>query len=156
MKYSIQFSDAIHIMLYIEIYQNTDYLSSTKIADSVQTNPVNVRKIMAQLKKSQLIQTQTGKANPKLTRPISQITLLDVYQSIEGNTNLIQVDPKTNVKCVVGANIQSVLEKQYDKLQETVESEMAKVTLDTLVKDLVIAEKQQRLDNDDIIQRYLK
>ena len=37
MKYSLQFSDAIHILTYIEIYKNTDLLSSEMIAKSVET-----------------------------------------------------------------------------------------------------------------------
>ena len=66
MKYSIQFSDAILILAYIEICKGTDALSSEMIAKSVETNPANVRKIMSQLKKSGLILTQIGKPNPTL------------------------------------------------------------------------------------------
>lgn len=53
MKYSIQFSDAIHILAYIEIFKNTNLLSSEIIAGSVKTNPANIRKIMSNLKKVQ-------------------------------------------------------------------------------------------------------
>ncbi|MGX4763098.1 Rrf2 family transcriptional regulator [Holzapfeliella sp. JNUCC 72] len=155
MKYSIQFSDAIHILLYIEMYQDTDYLSSAKIAESIQTNPANVRKIMGQLKKSQLIETEVGKAKPRLSREINEITLLDVYQSIEGNTNLIQVDQKTNVACVVGANIQEILEKHYNELQQKIEHEMSKIKLSTLVKDIALTEYQKRPQNYDVIEKYL-
>ncbi|MGX4645396.1 Rrf2 family transcriptional regulator [Holzapfeliella sp. JNUCC 80] len=155
MKYSIQFSDAIHILLYIEMYQDTDYLSSAKIAESIQTNPANVRKIMGQLKKSQLIETEVGKAKPRLSRKINEITLLDVYQSIEGNTNLIQVDQKTNMACVVGSNIQEVLEKHYNELQQKIEHEMSKIKLSTLVKDIASTEYQKRTQNYDVIEKYL-
>lgn len=56
MKYSIQFSDAIHILAYIEIFKNTNLLSSEIIAGSVKTNPANIRKIMSNLKKQTLLQ----------------------------------------------------------------------------------------------------
>ena len=49
MKYSVKFSDAIHIMSYLEIYKGTD-LSSDTIARSVEANAVSVRKIMSELK----------------------------------------------------------------------------------------------------------
>lgn len=137
------------------MYQDTDYLSSAKIAESIQTNPANVRKIMGQLKKSQLIETEVGKAKPRLSREINEITLLDVYQSIEGNTNLIQVDQKTNVACVVGANIQEVLEKHYNELQQKIEHEMSKIKLSTLVKDIALTEYQKRPQNYDVIEKYL-
>ena len=83
MKYSIQFSDAIHILAYIEICKGTDALSSEMIAKSVETNPANVRKIMSQLKKSGLILTQIGKPNPTLAKRPENITLLEIYKSIK-------------------------------------------------------------------------
>ncbi|MGM0169653.1 transcriptional regulator [Enterococcus sp. AZ135] len=155
MKYSIQFSDAIHILAYIEIYQGTDALSSEMIARSVETNPANVRKIMSQLRKAGLIVTQIGKPNPTLAKQPEEITLLDIYRSIEGNTNLIQVDPKTNPNCIVGANIQDVLNEKYDELQKKVEAEMNRITLDTLVHKIAKLEMEKRPENKQIIQAFL-
>ncbi|EOS7902256.1 Rrf2 family transcriptional regulator, partial [Enterococcus hirae] len=92
MKYSLQLSDAIHILAYIAIFQDSDMLSSEMIAKSIETSAANVRKIMSRLKKANLIITQVGKAAPSLARSPEKISLLDIYKSIEGNTNLIQVD----------------------------------------------------------------
>jgi len=141
MKYSIQFSNAIHILAYIYINKDTDYLSSQLIASSVETNPTNIRKIMGCLKKAGLIETTTGKARPVLTRDPKEVTLLDVYKSIEGDTHLIQVDTKTNPNCLVGANIQEVLSSQYQILQQKVELEMATITLDQIIEG-ILANKQ--------------
>lgn len=44
MKYSIQFSDAIHILAYIEIFKNTNLLSSEIIAGSVKQIPLTLEK----------------------------------------------------------------------------------------------------------------
>ncbi|OJG47054.1 hypothetical protein RV04_GL000301 [Enterococcus hermanniensis] len=153
MKYSIQFSDAIHILTYIEIFKDTNYLSSEMIASSVETNAANVRKIMSNLKKSHLILTQTGKAKPTLAKSPTEITLLDVYQSIEGNTNLIQVDPKTNPDCIVGANIQDVLTSTYTRLQASVEAEMSQISLQQIIEQ--IAESEKRPENAVFVKPYL-
>lgn len=155
MKYSLQFSDAIHILAYIEIFQNTNELSSEKIAKSIETSAANVRKIMSQLKKSELIITTIGKATPSLAKKPENITLFEIYQSIEGNTNLIQVDPKTNPNCVVGANIQEVLTESYSQLQKKVEEEMSNITLDTLLHKIAVLEKEKRPDNQNIVQKFL-
>ena len=155
MKYSIQFSDAIHILAYIEICKGTDALSSEMIAKSVETNPANVRKIMSQLKKSGLILTQIGKPNPTLAKRPENITLLEIYKSIEGNTNLIQVDPKTNPNCIVGANIQEVLSEKYDALQKKVEEEMNEITLDMLIHKIAKLEIDKRPENKKLIQDFL-
>ena len=94
MKYSLQFSDAIHILAYIEIFQDSNLLSSEMIA-KVSKLAQQMSENHEQTKKSGLIIiTQNGKAAPSLARKPEKITLFDVYQSIEGNTNLIQVDPK--------------------------------------------------------------
>ncbi|NJE63595.1 Rrf2 family transcriptional regulator [Enterococcus durans] len=155
MKYSLQFSDAIHILAYIEIFQNSNLLSSEMIAKSIETSAANVRKIMSKLKKSGLIITQNGKAAPSLARKPEKITLLDVYQSIEGNTNLIQVDPKTNPNCVVGANIQEALTESYFRLQEKVEREMEQMTLAELIHKIAVLENEHRPENQEIIEKFL-
>lgn len=155
MKYSLQFSDAIHILAYIEIFQETNLLSSELIAKSIETSAANVRKIMSKLKKSGLIITQNGKAAPSLARKPEKITLLDVYQSIEGNTNLIQVDLKTNPNCVVGGNIQEALTESYSRLQEKVEREMAQMTLAELIHKIAVLENGRRPENQEIIGKFL-
>lgn len=155
MKYSIQMSDAIHILAYIELFKDTNQLSSEMIASSVETNAANIRKIMASLKKAGLIHTKVGKPTPVLAKDPSEITFLDIYKSIEGNTNLIQVDPKTNPNCVVGANIQDVLLKEYDFLQKKVEEQMEQITLDTILHDISLLEVQRRPENKKIIEKYL-
>lgn len=155
MKYSLQFSDAIHILAYIEICKGTDALSSEMIARSVETNPANVRKIMSQLKKAGLILTQIGKPNPTLAKSPDEITLLEIYKSIEGNTNLIQIDPKTNPNCIVGANIQEVLSEKYTELQKKVEEEMNEITLDTLIHKIAQLELEKRPENRKLVQDFL-
>lgn len=144
MKYSIQLSNAIHILAFIEIFKEADSIPSDLIAKSIETNPTNVRRIMAQLKKSNIIETQVGKAQPKLKRSSEEITLLDIYRSIEGNTNLIQVDTKTNPNCIVGANIQGVLTDVYSQLQVKVESEMAEIYLADIIAGIEESEEVKK------------
>ncbi|MGG5316310.1 Rrf2 family transcriptional regulator [Enterococcus sp. AZ072] len=155
MKYSIQLSDAIHILAYIEIFKNTDWLSSDRIAKSVETNPANIRKIMSQLRKSNLIITQAGKPTPTLAKPPEEISLLAIYKSIEGNTNLIQVDPKTNPNCIVGANIQEVLSEKYTLLQRSIEKEMSEITLDSFIHEIAQLEIEKRPENRTIVDECL-
>lgn len=154
MRYSVRLSDAIHILAYIEIFQGTD-LSSEMIAKSIETNAANVRKLMSFLRKSDLIQTQNGKAAPILTRKPEKISLFDIYHSVEGDSNLIQVDEKTNPACIVGGNIQNVLQSTYNHLQTTIEMEMKKITLAEIIHDISVNEVEKRPENRDIVQRFL-
>lgn len=142
MKYSVKLSNAIHILTYIEMLQGTD-LSSDAIAKSVNVNPVSVRKLMSQMKKNQLLESQSGKAAPKLARPPQDITLYDIYSSVEEDVQLFKVDEKTAPSCLVGGNIQKVLAKRYNQLQASVENEMKKITLLDILQDISHLENER-------------
>ncbi|MBL1230789.1 Rrf2 family transcriptional regulator [Enterococcus sp. BWB1-3] len=154
MKYSVKFSDAIHILAYIEIFKGTD-LSSEVIATSVETNAVSVRKIMSQLKKSGLIISHSGKAVPKLSRKPEKISLYDIYRSVESHSDLFHVDTKTAPGCIVGGNIQDVLLEKYDLLQQSVENEMKKITLRDIIGEISEREIEKHPENRNQVRPFL-
>ncbi len=134
MKFSTRLSDAVHLLLFIYLNPKND-LSSTAIAESVQTNPSYVRQLMSALKKSNLLDGTRGMAAPKITRPLSQISLLDVYRAVEGSKPLLHQDIHTNPDCGVGVNIQLVLGEQFQLVQQAAENKMKELTLeDTLMR----------------------
>lgn len=145
MRHSSKLSDSIHIMSFIHLFP-TKILSSKNISESLNTNPAVVRRIMAQLKKSGLIHTKVGVANPTLTRSPEEITLLDIYQSVEGESRFFYVNPNTNVNCSVGAVIQDVLTNQYDAFQKLMEDELAEHTLSEVIVDMKIVGKFDKTD----------
>lgn len=144
MKYSVKLSDAIHILSYIVINEDKN-LSSTSIAESINTNPALVRKMMSNLKKSGIICSSIGRANPSLAKPPSEISFYDIYQSVEDNPDLFHVDSNTAKDCVVGNNIQNTLSKKYDELQEIIDNEMKNFTLSDVIEDIIISEKQKKM-----------
>jgi len=135
MKYSTKYSDAIHILAYIHLFKGTD-LSSDRIAQSVETNPAYVRRIMSDLRIAGLIDSQRGKANPTLTKAPLDISLLDIYDSVEKDHHLLHADKKTNPNCLIGGNIQNVLEQTYAALQQKVEAEMAAISLQSIIEGI--------------------
>ena len=68
MKISTRFSDSIHILAFINIYQGTIPLTSNNIASSIETSPVVVRRLMSALNKAGLINTVHGAADPALAK----------------------------------------------------------------------------------------
>lgn len=135
MKYSTKYSDAIHILAYIHLFKGTD-LSSDRIAQSVETNPAYVRRIMSDLRIAGLIESQRGKPNPKLTKEPNEISLLDIYASVEKDHHLLHADKKTNPNCLIGGNIQGVLEETYDVLQKKIEQEMSAISLQSIIEGI--------------------
>lgn len=157
MKYSVKFSNAIHILVYIEMLQGTD-LSSEVIAKSVNANPVSVRRIMSSLKKAGLITSQSGKANPKLSREPENISFYDIYQAIDEAQQLFRVDEKTAPACIVGGNIQGVLAEKYDRLQRSVELEMQQINLADIIHTVSQSANQSESNDKEtkqILQRFL-
>ena len=58
MKYSTKLSDTIHILIFIAL-GDEEQLSSTKIAESIKTNPAYVRQLMATLKNAGIVVQHT-------------------------------------------------------------------------------------------------
>ena len=113
MKFSTRLSDAVHILLFIYLNQETR-LSSDQIAKSICTNPSYVRRLMAEMKEAGLIRSMRGQANPMLQRSPDSITLLDVYRAVEDQKPLLHLDTHTNPECGVGVNIQLALQEHLD------------------------------------------
>lgn len=154
---SHKLSDAIHILTYVEIFGRTQSkravavpgsgegrnvdLSSVSIASSVESNPALVRRLMSALSKAGLLTTRAGSAEPRLARPIAQISVLDVYKAIGEGERFLKVDDKTNPACIVGGNIQGALNDVYDRVQADAEARMAATSLGSIVDDILRRQK---------------
>ncbi|AKP67866.1 Rrf2 family transcriptional regulator [Companilactobacillus ginsenosidimutans] len=143
MKYSHKLSDAVHILSYIDIFSNGEDLSSKAIAGSLESNPSLVRRLMSALSKAGLLDTQSGTVAPKLARPASEISLLDIYKAIDDDHNLLHIDEKTNIDCPVGRNIQDTLDSAYAQVQTAAENSMRDISLQSLIKDILVRESER-------------
>ncbi|BDZ31839.1 Rrf2 family transcriptional regulator [Lactiplantibacillus brownii] len=132
MKYSYKVSDAIHILAYVSIVPAGN-LSSNTIAESIESNASVVRRLMSNLKNAGLLASTVGAAKPRLAKPASEITLLDVFKAVETNHDILHVDPHTNMDCPIGANIQKTLNDAYDRIQSATEKEMQKITVQEII-----------------------
>ena len=128
MKYSTKLSDAAHILAFIALHLDCD-LTSDKIAESVKTNPAYVRQLMSALRKGGLLTSVKGHPRPALAKVPCQISLLDIYRSVEGDKPLLHQDTHTNPACGVGVNIQLALRDCYDLVQARAEEAMDGITL---------------------------
>ena len=128
MKYSTKLSDAVHILVLIAV-NPLENLTSSKIAESVHTNPAFIRQLMSLLKKGGIIKSTAGHARPELAVPCDELTLYDVYKAVEGDKPLLHLDTHTNPECGAGVNIQLSLAEYYDMIQLACEEKMKSVTL---------------------------
>lgn len=82
MQISSRFTMAIHMFACIDTFSDQK-MTSDFMAASIGTNPVIVRKILQQLKAAGLIEVARGTGGVTITRPLEQITFLDVYKAVE-------------------------------------------------------------------------
>lgn len=131
-KLSSRFSIAVHILILSAITDKN--CTSEFIASSVNTNPVLIRRIIGFLKKSNLVNVQAGTGGTFLQKAPSEITLLDVYNAVEvTEDNRLFNFHKGNIKCKVGANIESILGASFRNAQNAMENELKKVTIQNII-----------------------
>ncbi|MEC0184723.1 Rrf2 family transcriptional regulator [Paenibacillus peoriae] len=137
MSVSSRFYIGIHILSLLEINKEGNN-SSEMIANSVNTHPVMIRKIMGMLKKSGLVNVTHGKAGAKLAQNLSEITLFDVYKAVNAvnDNNLFNIQEKPNPDCPVGKNLQVTIEPIFSLAQRALEKVLEQVTLQDIVADL--------------------
>lgn len=138
MSISSRFSVGIHILTLIEI--NKDGVSTSEyIAESVNTNPALIRKIMGMLKKAGLIKVHPGIAGAELAKNISDITLLDVYKAVNvvKDKELFSIHENPNPDCTVGRNIQQTIEPLFFTAQTAMEKVLEEMTIKDVLKDII-------------------
>lgn len=138
MAVNSRFAVGVHILSLLEINKEGRN-TSEYMAGSVNTNPVVVRRITGMLSKAGLVRTSPGVAGATLARPIEEITLYDVYKAVRDDDAdpLIAMHDKPNPECVVGKNIQCALEKSFNQAQTAMENELAGVTLESVIRDIL-------------------
>ena len=132
MKYSHRLSDAVHILVYLEILGSN---SSSAIADSVNSNPSLIRRLIARMVKAGILDRsgQRGEINIRLTRPAVKVNLLQIYQAVEDHQQFLDVDQEVNRLEPLGRSMPAVLSGEYDRVQTAAEQEMAKISLESIV-----------------------
>lgn len=135
MKFSHKLSDAVHLLVYIEIFPDDD-LSSRAIARSIVTNPSMVRSLMMDLRKAGLLKTKQGSAEPELAKKPEEISLYDIFAAVGMDHHLLHVDEDTEQKCPVGGNIQGPLAKAYAEVEEAAFAKMREISLQEIVDQI--------------------
>ncbi|MCR4868888.1 MAG: Rrf2 family transcriptional regulator [Lachnospiraceae bacterium] len=134
MQISSRFTVALHVLTCVEVFKDEYKVTSDFLAGSVNTNPVIIRKILGQLKNAGLIEVARGTGGITVTRSLSDITFLDVYNAIEPveDGDLFRFHESPNPNCPVGRNIHRLLDGKLSAIQDAMETEMKKYTLDDL------------------------
>lgn len=145
MSNSSRFAVAIHVLALISLNDEKEN-SSKFIAQSVNTNPVVIRRIMGMLKKEGLIEVHPGVAGAKLAKDLKDITLLDVYNAVfdEKEMELFPIHENPNPDCIVGRNIEMTVRSIFSLSQSTLFNVLEKITMADVVKGIIEGENSKK------------
>ena len=146
MQISSRFTLAIHIFACIDTFGNEYKVTSDFLAGSTNVNPVIIRKILGQLKGAGLIEVARGTGGTTVTKPLNEISFLDVYHAVEcvENGELFHFHENPSSSCPVGRNIHHILDDKILQVQNALEKELASITLADVKRD---TEKYLREEN---------
>ena len=128
---------AIHIFACIDTFEKDHKITSEFLAESVNVNPVIIRRLLGQLKAAGLIEVKRGSGGASIAKPLEKITFLDVYRAVDcvENGELFHFHENPNRQCPVGRNIHRVLDEKLRRVQEAMEREMEQITLADVIRD---------------------
>lgn len=122
------FAIALHVLVALALNEGKA-VSSSRLAGSVGTNPAFLRHILGRCRRAGLIATKLGTGGgTRLTRPPAEITLLEVYRVIEGETSLLTHEPSDS-PCIVAKQLPEMLSDLSKRIDSAVATELEGTTI---------------------------
>lgn len=120
---------AVHVLTYLA-WRRDEPVTSERIASSVNTNPVVVRRIVGALRNAGLVSVQPGVGGgAQLAKEPDQITLLDVYRAVEEKDELFAVHADPCRNCDIGNNIRQVLKGVFCRAHQAMQGVLGDMTI---------------------------
>jgi len=120
---------AVHVLTWIAFDRrgtDKEVATSQRIATSVNTNPVVVRRSLGELRDAGLVRAVRGRGGGwVLTRDPAEITLLDVYKALGSEPIFGMHAAPPDAECYVGHGIVSTLGEVYDEATRKMEQVLA-------------------------------
>lgn len=132
-----RFAVATHILVCLAAQQADEGSTSLRLAESVKTNPVVIRRISGQLARAGLIRVRRGPGGAALAREPERITLEDVWLALHGpnGTPLLPLH-RPSQTCPVGGKIRPALGEAFAAAERALHRSLAATTLAALARRL--------------------
>ncbi|SFS39483.1 Rrf2 family transcriptional regulator [Sphingobacterium wenxiniae] len=129
-----RFATVIHFLT-ILAKSPDQWLNSDWIANSIQINPVIVRKELGLLQEQGWVISRKGKdGGSMLGVPSSKISLADIYKAVKNANVLGKKNLNPNPKCSVGKQVNTALDKLFTETDEVVCAALSHKTLKNFVE----------------------
>ena len=124
-----KFSVAVHVLILIS--ESKTPVNSQQMAGSVVTNASYIRKILALLKKAEIVDGHKGISGYSLNVPSEKLTLLEIYQTVaeENRIHLLDIHHNPSDQCIVGHHIRPVLTDMFADIEDCFARTLSSKTL---------------------------
>ena len=131
-----QFATAVHVLTALAFHKKS-LMSSEVLAQSVNTNPVVIRRLLSQLTKAHLVSTTRGKAGGvKLAQEPYAITLKDVYLALSPSDPMAPRDKAAMKECPVSCSMFSIMTHVSEGTQKATMKYLESQKLSDLIKKI--------------------
>lgn len=130
-----RFAVAVHALAMLAVHKD-EPRTSRDIAASVATNPVVIRRLLAELARAGIVESTHGaKGGFRLAKPAGRVSLHDVYKAVEEGHFFVQHE-KRNEKCPLACRMQKILAEVFTRVESKVLPELKRTTLADIVGEL--------------------
>lgn len=139
-----KFAVAIHSMIFIS--ESEEAMTSDTLAETLNTNPSYVRRILASLVKAGMISSASKTKGCALLKAPEDIRLNEIYDAVKPGVSKLNMDlsqnPDTGIH--LGKCEQPVIEGLFSEMENAVEKILAEKTL----RDLISSVRQNMKESD--------
>jgi len=136
MAANTRFAVAVHIAAVLA-RNGDEYTSSDRIAKSVCTNPVVIRRLLAALHQARIIESQLGKGGgARLAQSPSKLTLDKIFDAIEPEGLFAAPRKPANRACAVSCCMKEEMAKIFCATEKAVRGKLKSMTIADLVRSI--------------------
>ena len=131
-----RFAFAVHVMAVLAL-EKADCCPSSRLAQTVNTNPVVIRRLLIELQEAGLISTMRGPhGGALLKRRPEKVTLREIHQAVDQGDTFATHPNEPCSECPVGRKIGKVMQHIQDRANRALARELEKMTLADVLREL--------------------
>ncbi len=136
MAYDLTYATATHMLAVMAFYEG-EWVTSGTMAESIQTNPGLVRRLLSQLSDAGLIVTKPGpQGGSRLAKPTHSINMADVLDAVVQEPLLKRSTREPYKACQVSRGIGGALECVFSGAEDAMRDHLKKTTLEDVMKSM--------------------
>lgn len=124
MNINQKFGVALHILTYLS-FKEDEFVTSSDLAESINTNAVTVRTITKQLANNGIVEIKRGRGGYRINKATNEISLYDVYVAIYDN-QIFRMKHSPNLNCPLGSKMNSAIECVLEDASSSIENVLKK------------------------------